>query len=485
MPILAAYFGFSGSNFLVERSPSSSSSGNPELNSNSNSNTNANSNSKLTTTQSKTIKTKTAKGSKTSISAKKPKTGTPSSKKKSIASQTPEIAKSFQLNPDTFMETAADSTNPTDPTNTNNPTSTTNSTTAYDYTNQSFEAGTAGSIFASAPSTISIPLSFENREFDFYFYPYTYFPNLFSHYITEENFYKQMFDQFLAENKIKISNYDVLVTNPGSSPYIKAKNFVPFEKLFEFPTDINPVFVNYQFVQTKTGFFRADYSQIIDNIMSKNPVLGEDKNLNFFSNLPIYPHLRNPDIKVQTDMDRVLVNAFKHGNVQNTGAFLFSGGRFFNRTGSIELDYILLTELLQDYGIYDVFLDKQNAFTLISLVNYFSVDKPLLTLTDYVERVGTMLRLDGGIECSLTTDLGSSQVFDLPENDIYIVPLDENTSARLFLKNRNSGETYEKLVRGGSLGIVFNTMQNSKFIGSDPKLQSRVLKQFTEALSRI
>jgi len=297
-------------------------------------------------------------------------------------------------------------------------------------------------------------LLYKNKtEYDFFYSPYVYLPEVFSNYTNEEEFYTTIMELFCRKNGVDFTKCDIYVSGFVSVPEFKNNNIkrVEFTTLFDNMPNFYPVIVNdFAFV---TKFFMV--SETSFGFLKSN-----SGDTTFRVNKCIYPHLKAIDLSSQLSLDRevlfgVIANKLKWD--PNTPV-IFMGSRFYGEDER-PLDYIYMFSLINTPGVYDIYLDRTHSFLLFNMLNtVMEADKIPLDL-ESIEHVGTLITGLGQVECLVTSENNSPFVFDVEKNTLRRTPLSDDTEYRLVVKNKDIG-VVEKTVFGGRLGVIVDTRED-------------------------
>ena len=144
------------------------------------------------------------------------------------------------------------------------------------------------------------------------------------------------------------------------------------------------------------------------------------------------------------------------------------------------MNYILITETLRGLGVFEVYLDSSNAYSLLRTVQMY--DRSLVPdIQSYFETSGLFIRTGGSCECLLNTGLGDDKFIEIEDNKVFVYPFRGENSVRLSIKSRELG-TIDVHTKGGSLGLVFDTRVPGESIYNDVKLLNESVKQFENVL---
>lgn len=320
----------------------------------------------------------------------------------------------------------------------------------------------------------------ELTEFEFFNFPYVYSQSLLSNYVSDKDFYKNLILEVFKTKKKKQSDYDFVISGFLEFPDLglpKAE-YVSMSQLMSEAESFYPVMVNNYSVITKSSFTSS---------VPTAPVLRDQDEAEYYANLSIYPNLVTSEIATQIDIDGNImqlasdssINLIGGDAVKNNVPLVFTGCRFAQRMCAPELNYLLAMDLINSPGIYGFSLDTRNiALVLLALSAVKSV--PLgYDLNSNFEHEGTIIKTYGPCECLVSSDFGTSQLLQLPKNSIQVLPFRDADKLKLNLKSEAT-QTIEKSVRGGHLGLIFDTREPSQTFKSSMRLLNDTIQAFTK-----
>jgi|GEM_PF-1630663 len=322
-------------------------------------------------------------------------------------------------------------------------------------------------------SNLCILLYKSKTDYEFFYSPYIYLPNLFSNYTTEEEFYTTIIKLFCKKNGVEFDKCDIYVSGFVAVPEFKDPKFkrVSFVKLFDNMPNIYPVLVNDFAFATKFFMVASTSYGFLKNVT---------EDTTFSVNKCVYPNLRPLELSSQLTLDKEVLDAVAKDKAikwdPNT-PIVFMGSRFYAEEER-DLDYLYMFSLIHTPGVYDIYLDRTHTLLLFNMLNTVTEkDKLSLNLAN-IEHVGTLITGKGSVECLISSENGDAKVIDVDKNTIQKHSLEETSEYRLVIKNHSIG-TVEKTVFGGKLGIIVDTRDNKvESFGNIRKVDSylRILK---------
>lgn len=301
-------------------------------------------------------------------------------------------------------------------------------------------------------SNLCVLLYKSKTDYEFFYSPYIYLPELFSNYTTEEEFYTTILKLFCKKNGVDFDKCDIYVSGFVSVPEFKNTKVkrVSFVKLFDNMPSLYPVLVNDFAFATKFFMVASASYGFLKNVT--------DESTTFSVNKCVYPNLKALDLSSQLALDReVLQSVSRDKSIKwDPGTpIVFMGSRFY-ADEERDLDYLYMTSLINTPGVYDIYLDRTHTLLLFNMLNTVT-DKEKISLDlNTIEHVGTLITGTGDVECLVASENGESKVHDIDKNTINRIPLEELSEYRLVIQNHSIG-TVEKNIFGGKLGIIVDT----------------------------
>ncbi len=312
----------------------------------------------------------------------------------------------------------------------------------------------------------------DKKHINIFPFPYVYSKSMFGNQCSEKEFCQGILDTALANNQAKASTCDLVVSSFRNPPEfsVKPKLEVGIQDLVRDCDNYFPVVISGESHVTPNSFFMSSRQ---GDLAVKN----YDEQSDTLENLCIYPHIIVDDISIQSEIDKKIILGMPAGlKTDNKNKILFSGGRFFQRTFNRELDYIMILDMIKKPAVYDVFIDRNNAFPLVQSMKMY--DKSLdIDMEKYIESVGTFICCEGSVECLLKTSVGEDRFFEIAKDRVDVVPLKLDSPAKLHIKNSTLG-SLDIYTVGGEVGLVFDTKVSREGIYSDVKLFNVCVRQF-------
>ena len=314
---------------------------------------------------------------------------------------------------------------------------------------------------------------------EFFNFPYVYTKGIFGNQCDQKQFYSSLLEKIMFDREIKTSSCDILTCGFPDSPELnlKTKYSVKTSDLIESSEGIVPVFINNKVFLTKGVVCNYELDEDEDFSGNEND-LGEFDQI---ANLDAYPHTTPDDLSSQVSLDSKICEKIPEKFRFESGRkIIFTGGRFSQKILNPELNYILILEALRGIGVFDVYLDSSNSYSLLRTMQMY--DRSLVPdIQSNFETSGFFVRTGGSCECLLSTGMGDDKFIEIEDNKVFVYPFNSDNTAKLSIKSRELG-TIDVHTNGGSLGLVFDTRVAGDSIYEDVKLLNESVKQFENVL---
>jgi hypothetical protein len=345
--------------------------------------------------------------------------------------------------------------------------------------------------FAFSGAYLLVETEDKNSEpYKFFSFPYRYIPAMFGNNYDEFRFNADIINLVAMEMGKRASDYDILVAGTWDSPRLsyEPKLYLSLDRIYQTAYGLNPVYVSNRLVHTKSD--KVAIGQSVSSLTSRDLGRGPsslNNEVEYLNNYEIYPQLSTIDLPTRLDFDRSIVSDFRSSAKisEDSGDLYFTGSKFAEKVLDPELDYILMLDIINSQGVYKIYKDSRNAFVLISLINAYSKKRKMSVFEDYAENVGTLIKIPGPLECSVSGGDGTGQVFDLAADELFVVPIDAASVVDIKVKSPSLDNTIERKVTGGKIGLIFNSLTDTKLLSDDRRLLNTSIKFFNIEGGRI
>jgi hypothetical protein len=344
---------------------------------------------------------------------------------------------------------------------------------------------TALSVFTDLHN-INLLLYKSPDEYWFENFPYVYSKSVYSASFSEEEFYTEIFDNFCSAHGVKLTDCEVLMTGFLESPrlgsdarsdFSKKVNVKLTKSLYEIISAItgyNLILINNHSILTKDGCL----SNTTVRPLRKPGELLDVEEENYYANLELYPQIIANDLTTQIDLDSNIAALLKpEFKLTPDLPIVFGGSRFAQKSMFNELDHLLMLNFIKGTGIYDVYLDKNNALVLFTLLKMYAPD---VKVTPDILHEETVVSSTGTIESVIQTHEGTSQLVHIDKNRLLVIPSAKGENLKVKIKARDLGE-FEKVFEGANLGLVYDTRETKTISAQDIKSFTLGLKNFKTA----
>lgn len=269
-------------------------------------------------------------------------------------------------------------------------------------------------------------------------FPYTYSNNLFENSFPRDKFYKDVFSVAGKELNFDLKNcalYNASFLSVPELPFESKKSTSVFSNLSN-----SVIYVSSQMIALNKEFY---------SYMPFDANIGD---MNFRMNLDMYHNIISLDSHDVVLKDALLREIIQRSTFNlESGEFILTGDRFREFAHNPSLTYLLIFDLIKDPGVFFLRLDKDNLYAHSVSIEDSTLSYPY---------IGTLINIAGNVECLYETEVGTSQLFDLKEDNIFMLPLNPGSDAKIMVKSSN--QSFEQKVLGGSLGVVIDTREKTK-----------------------
>lgn len=294
------------------------------------------------------------------------------------------------------------------------------------------------------------------EDYDFRKYPYSYSPELFGHFITGEKFYNGLLSEVCKDWKINLKDYEVVAGVVSGCNYLpdcqsavdvmvkmKDLNWISLNNFWV----ANPGgLVSYMPVSAETGefhFMGLDDSDLVD----------------LFSNTSIYPQACMEGFELDSLLE--IYASRLEICTEEKRLTLITGERMNTFRKRESESVLLIMDLIKMPGLFDINIDLDNTFPTLALLQSNLESRTLSQMDMKYTKLTALLNTPGGAEVLVETDVGTSQIVEVEDNEIFLVPLEEGAKARIVLSHSQLGEV-ESYITGGRLGLVIDAREKTK-----------------------
>ena len=274
------------------------------------------------------------------------------------------------------------------------------------------------------------------NDYKIFKFPYTYSYNLFANSFTKENFYSDVFGLALSELGIKLKDYQLytigVLEEPTSVPFDVTKSSVLLTSL-----DSAMIYMNSQTVASNDGI--SSYFPLTHD--------ADDSALDFRANLDLYHNIiyhESRDIVIKDSLVRAILNTSSISLGKSN--VVVTGDRLREYDLNPTLANLLILDTIRPMGVYSIKIDKQNLVAHGISLEFNNLE---------YENLGTLVNIEGPVECLYESEVGTSQLIDLPKDSIFVIPLEAGSVSRMLVKSADV--TIDSKVTGGTLGVIVDT----------------------------
>lgn len=292
-----------------------------------------------------------------------------------------------------------------------------------------------------------------------YFLGYGYSKDLYSHFYSEENFYKDVVEHIVSKLNVQKEGLQIIATGFPDVPAIGQDyaSSVTLDALLNEVDDFEYMYLSNDGVFTKKRFIspeddtsasfgrtEANYLLNLNTYKSAFPTRPSDYNLLMAKIWGILNSNRKDDtLKLILD----------------SKSFVFFGDIFHEDLMSKEfksIAYLYFVSMVVNPGVFNLKIDSSNLLPHMLHMRKFNVDYKEQYEKFEPKVLGTLVNSPGDTSCLVSTELGTSQLLEIKANRVFFIPLDNSASARLVIKSSELGSV-ERTVSGGRLGVIIDT----------------------------
>ncbi len=310
------------------------------------------------------------------------------------------------------------------------------------------------------PSRLSFFSFTSPTDFEWFKYPYAHVAGLFGENAGE--FIRAVVRKQIG---IELSSAEVLLTGFSDMPIVDFEVKIA-QTLWDALSGITKFNVFYldTFFAAYTGGFISVFPSAIDSSVHQT------ETSNFFGNLAVYPFVtaaKPADLhSINTYLKSVLPD--DGYGFDKTKPIVFTGDKFA-KTQNLADRYLLIIDTTKQEGIFDLYYDVDERLPPLGLFSLYNAEAYARVFESLeMQRLGTLVSARGGVECLVENPVGSRQIFDVKDNDMFVLPLPPDMESRVVVKAASLG-TVEKVIRGGELGFIVDTRDKGAAAKSDLK----------------
>jgi len=328
-------------------------------------------------------------------------------------------------------------------------------------------------------------------DYSTYFLGYGYSKELYSHFYSEEDFYRDVVDHIISKLDVNKEGLEITATGFPRVPTIGLNyaSSLTLDNLFNGIDDFDFMYLLNDGIFTQNGY--------ISPKQGSSASFGKGE-ANYLLNLSIYKSAfptRPSDYNLVMSKIWGILNSNRTEDtlklVLDSKPVVFFGDVFYKSLMNKEfrsIAYLYFISMVVNPGIFTLKIDSSNLLPHFIHMKKYSVDYGKHYEKFEPRVLGTLINSPGDTSCLISTELGTSQLLEIKENKIFFIPLDDTASARLVVKSAELG-SLEKTVKGGRLGVVIDTRPKHDLKTYDySSLQMDVnnnLKNIKEVLSKL
>ena len=339
------------------------------------------------------------------------------------------------------------------------------------------------SIYFGVSQTTFVLIRSQKSEPEVYIYPYAYPTSKLTSLnglITESAFYSELVTLILNDFGLKPSACDILLCGYPRVPKLISslnRNLNKKTKVAKVKDSVD--------ISTSEGIITPALHLTLDALLQDisgidlllldnfKLVMGHEMASSFFikkailtetdANSTLYPHLQ-PQFAFGDMETASYKDSSNLRSAPQQVKLYISGDRFHMPANDIDVratTYMLLFDILKTPGFFDLTIDSSNILINLLLLAHHKPEFHKLFLDYQFDSLGTLINTPGQTECLIKRNSGNSQLITIPTNNLYLLPLGKSDRATILLKSHLLGK-FEKVVSGGTLGVVIDTRDKTK-----------------------
>ena len=282
-----------------------------------------------------------------------------------------------------------------------------------------------------------------------YHFPFVYSIPFYGHFIDEKDFYFAVLKNLEKEVDVDLSSSEIIVSSYLHNVDMGVETAGTYSVHELLSASDSPSVL----------FSAGLRSFVLDKRL-------DDSLESFFSNLSICPHLAPSEYTSRAALGDLVVGSTLYPQII-TEEILLTGDAVYTAFLDGYTASLFALDLIKESGLFKVSVDTQNIWAPLMALKLYNQDAfvDANTALDYLP-FGTLLKTHGDVECLFTTDTNTSQLFEVEEGKLFVMPLGADSRAKVFIKNGAVGQK-EDLIEGGSLGFVIDTRKDTSLRGAE------------------
>ncbi len=296
------------------------------------------------------------------------------------------------------------------------------------------------------------------------FLNFAYSPSVNRSSFEEGKYYEALVKQVCTQNKIPLEKTEVYFIHSDhnfDTKYISKG----FDEVLISANDTDCVFVDGSLIAVNNQIHSSCDINFLNYFSNKNEKLNKDLYGLTGQNEDLLNEIHDSYLK-KVLFDKELqvspMNIYKN--------VVFTGPRFYKRPELSPADIRFIIDVCSWDEVITLQMDSDNSL----VPNLILKSKDPKSYDQTLEKnpfrdLGTLVNTNGIAEVLVSSDDGTNQLFDLSENELFLIPL--GATERVKVKVKPKGQSMkEYLVSGGSYGVIFDS-RNKR--GSDYLQQER------------
>lgn len=291
-----------------------------------------------------------------------------------------------------------------------------------------------------------------------YFLGYGYSKDLYGHFYSEDQFYKDVVEHVISQLSINKDGLEVIATGFPNIPAIgfDYASSMTIDQLYKDVEEFEIMSLSNRAIFTQNNHITLQEGA--------NTSFGRMET-NYLLNLAVYQTsfpTRPSDYNLIMSNIWGILNSNRGDTQQlvlDSKPVVFFGDVFYEGLMTREFEsiaYLYFISMVVNPGVFNIKIDDSNLLPHFLHLKKYNVEYSKFYEQFEPKVLGTLINSPGETSCLVSTELGTSQLIEIKENKIFFIPLDETANARLVVKSQELGGI-EKTVRGGKLGVIIDT----------------------------